>query len=147
MEKVYVKIDRATGNVLQTKTFKDIQRVFNKPKVWIERVQEELPTFDKETHKAIRTITQPDLSDLGVDVPPATKRIQGYNIVALSAQELQDKLDEKVSSTNEQLFNILERLMVIIATKPDAPPKREDFSDSDWDVINARLALKGEDEV
>jgi hypothetical protein len=143
MSKRYALIDRATGSLLKAKVFDNIKRVFNKSKVWIEIVQEDLPVHNTDTHKVERTITQPDLSDLDVDVPPATQRIQGYDVVALDAQELADVVTSKVRASDEDLFQMVEDIMVAIAANP-SPLKRNDFSISSWNIINARRALRGE---
>ena len=69
-----------------------------------------------------------------------------WNKVALTAQELQDRVNAKVQGLDNGLFDIVEKLMVAIASNP-APLKKADFPQSVWDKINARLLLKGEQPV
>ena len=142
----YAKIDRATGKVLKVKEFDNINMPLNKPHVWIEIVKEDITVYDRETHKAVRTITQPDLSDLDIDVSPTVQRVLGYDVIPLSPDELQTVTLGKIKATNEMLFDMVERIMAAIANNP-APLKRNDFPETDWDVINARLILRGEDSV
>lgn len=92
----YVKIDRATGDILKRKV--DVEkRVFNKAVVWIEIEQQVRPVYNNETHRLNPVVTQPDLSDLNLDVPPTTKRVESWEVVILTAQELDDRQDGKAT--------------------------------------------------
>ena len=62
----WVKIDRATGDVLKRRTEDKLERVFNKPVVWLEVEKKDAPEYDASTHKLTPVVTQPDLSDLSV---------------------------------------------------------------------------------
>ena len=72
----WVKIDRKTGNVLKRRTEDKLERVFNKPLVWIELEKKDVPEYDATTHKLTPVVTQPDLSDLSVAVSPSAKRVE-----------------------------------------------------------------------
>jgi hypothetical protein len=84
----WVKIDRKTGNVLKRRTEDKLERVFNKPVVWIEVEKKDAPDFDASTHKLTQVVTQPDLSDLSVAVSPSAKRVETYKAVKLSDEEV-----------------------------------------------------------
>jgi hypothetical protein len=141
----YAKINRDSGNVIKEKDFStDNPRALNKPFVWLPVEQEVVPSYDEETHKVVHTVTQPDLSDLNVNVSPIAKRVQGYDIVVLSAQELQDKIDVKLTATDNQLTKAVELIFTKIATNGGVALQRSDFPNSLWDKINARRALRGE---
>jgi hypothetical protein len=163
MIKEYGLLDRVSGKVLKKKNFKDIERTFVKPKVWLEMVREGQPTLDTTSvpdpnsengtseiaiQKAVRTVTHADSSDLSIPVPPASKITYGFNVVDMTAGEIQSAKDSfargNQASYDKQLIKMLKRLMVVIATKPNAPPKRDDFPESDWDLINKLRAYDGE---
>ena len=74
----WVKIDRKTGNVLKMRTEDSLNRVFNKSSVWIELEKKDAPEYNSITHKLNKTIVQPDLSDLSVDVPSSSKRVEDW---------------------------------------------------------------------
>jgi len=93
----WVKIDRATGDVLKRRTEDKLERVFNKPVVWIEVEKKDAPEYDAATHKLNATVTQPDLSDLSVAVPTDAKRVEGYEAVALSDSEIAASKDAQYS--------------------------------------------------
>lgn len=84
----FVKIDRATGDVLKQRSTNNLERVFNKSTVWIELEINNKPIFDPNSQRLVPTLAQPDLSDLNVDVSPTAKRVQGWEAIALTAQEL-----------------------------------------------------------
>jgi len=147
MKKWYSKIERVTGSVVKRKQYDNSTRSFNKPFVWLEEQREAKPVFDEETHKLVKTVIQPDLSDLQVDVPPDTKRVLGYNIVALNAQELQRVLDDKVDRTNNQMARAVELILTKIATNNGVALKRSDFPAKVWTAINNRRALRGQGEI
>ena len=54
----WVKIDRATGNVLKRRTEDSLERVMNKAVVWLEVEKKDAPDFDASTHKLNATVTQ-----------------------------------------------------------------------------------------
>ena len=160
---MYVKVDRVTNKVLKRGQYDTIDRCFNKRVVWLEvesagypalntttvpDPSRELGTSEIRIQKAIKTESFPDLSDLNTDVPPDTKFTIGYNVVDMTAGEIQSVKDSFINGAiagyDKQLLRMLERLMVVIAVKPDSPPKREDFPDSDWDLLNKFRAYKDE---
>ena len=102
----WVKIDRATGNVLKRRTEDKLERVFNKPVVWIEVEKKDAPEYDASTHKLNATVTQPDLSDLSVAVPTDAKRVEGYEAVALSDSEIAAAKDAAYSPPTTVMFKI-----------------------------------------
>ena len=147
MKKNYAKIDRATGKVLKQKSSEGMERVFNKPSVWIPLEQTNQPPYDLKTHKLVQEVTQPDLSDLNVDVLPGAKRVEGYTVVALTAQELQKRLEQELITTSNQLFKAVELLYEWIAGNGGVAPSRSDFPNGLWTKLNARRALRGENTI
>tara|TARA_Y100000310_G_C20627424_1_gene786732 strand:+ start:23 stop:463 length:441 start_codon:yes stop_codon:yes gene_type:complete len=146
MKKNYAKIDRSTGDVVDRKNKDNPRRALNKPFVWLEEVRNNAPVHDKETHKAVPVIEQPDLSDLGIPVPVTAKRVFSFNIVALSAQELQDNKIRKIASTDHLLARIVEDILVNVATKGSVGT-RDDYPAKVWTKINNRRALRGKEPV
>ena len=102
----WVKIDRKTGNVLKMRTEDSLNRVFNKPFVWIELEKKDAPEYNSITHKLNKTIVQPDLSDLSVDVPSSSKRVEDWETVALSDSEIAANKDAQYSSPETVLFKL-----------------------------------------
>ena len=102
----WVKIHRATGNVLKRRTEDKLERVFNKPVVWIEVEKKDAPEYDASTHKLNATVTQPDLSDLSVAVSPSAKRVEGWEAVALSDSEIAANKDAKYSPPTTVMFKL-----------------------------------------
>ena len=141
----WVKIDRATGDVLKRRTEDKLERVFNKPVVWIEVEKKDAPEYDASTHKLNATVTQPDLSDLSVAVSPSAKRVEGWEAVALSDKEVDEAKEIKVRVTDRNMAQITEELMVAIATGKTL--NRAAFSDSTWEKINERRTIRGESEI
>lgn len=141
----WVKISRITGEVLKRKTAPSMERVFHKPYVWLESIQDEKLVYDPDTQKLERTVTQPDLSDLGIDVDPTSKYIQGWAVVALTAQELLVIRNNKIAQTDSKLAQIVEDILVNISE--GTPLTRSAFPDKVWAKINARRALRGDSPV
>ena len=102
----WVKIDRATGNVLKRRTEDSLERVMNKAVVWIELDKKDAPKHDASTHKLNATVTQPDLSDLSVAVPTDAKRVEGYEAVALSDSEIAANKDAEYSPATTVMFKL-----------------------------------------
>jgi hypothetical protein len=102
----WVKIDRKTGNVLKMRTEDSLNRVFNKSSVWIELEKKDAPEYNSITHKLNKTIVQPDLSDLSVDVPSSSKRVEDWETVALSDSEIAANKDAQYSSPETVLFKL-----------------------------------------
>ena len=141
----WVKIDRATGDVLKRRTEDKLERVFNKPVVWIELEKKDAPKYDAATHKLNATVTQPDLSDLSVAVSPSAKRVEGYEAVALSNDEIDAAKRIKLRVTDSNMAQITEELMVAIATGKTL--NRAAFSDATWAKINERRNIRGESDI
>lgn len=141
----FAKVDRNTGDVLKLKNEKSINRVFNKPTVWLELVREDPPDFDANTQKIVADVQQSDLSDLSIDVDPGEKRVESWKVVSLSADELEKRTKERIDATDYLLAKIVEDLMVAIAT--GASLTRNTFSSAVWDQINARRSMRGEADV
>ena len=100
----WVKIDRATGSVLKKRTEDKLERVFNKPQVWLELEKKDAPDYDAFTHKLIKTVEQPDLSDLSVDVPSSSKRLEDWEAVALTDSEIAEAKDRQYSQPDTVMF-------------------------------------------
>jgi hypothetical protein len=142
---LFVKIDRITGNVLKTKNYDvDNLRPLNKAVVWIPFTQTATPAFDEEVEKLVTFYNQPDLSDLSVDVSPTAVREMSWNVVALTAQELQGRVDAKVSAGDSKLIRAVELLFTKIATGGGVALQRSDFPNAVWNQINALRALRGD---
>ena len=141
--KMYAKIDRATGNVLKLKRFDNIERALNKPHVWIELEVIPNPTYDDDNEKLVELITQTDLSDLNIDVPPAAKRVVSVTKTPLTTQEKQAKKLARIRDSDHLLASVVEDILVVVATKGSAM-ERSDFPAQIWTKINDRRALRGE---
>ena len=141
----WVKIDRASGDVLKRRTEDKLERVFTKPVVWIELQKRDAPKYDAATHKLNATVTQPDISDLSVAVPTDAKRVEGYEAVALSDKEVGEVKEIAVRVTDRNMAQITEELMVAIAEGKTL--NRAAFSDATWEKINERRKIRGESEV
>ena len=102
----WVKIDRKTGDVLKMRTENNLYRIFNKPHVWIEVERKDAPEYNSLTHKLNKTVVQPDLSDLSVDVPSSSKRVEDWEVVALSDSEIAANKDAQYSSPETILFKL-----------------------------------------
>ena len=102
----WVKIDRKTGNVLKRRTEDKLERVFNKPVVWIEVEKKDAPDFDASTHKLTPVVTQPDLSDLSVAVSPSAKRVEAWKAVKLSDEEVVSSKDAEYSPPTTVMFKL-----------------------------------------
>tara|TARA_R100001443_G_scaffold90665_1_gene97177 strand:+ start:83 stop:490 length:408 start_codon:yes stop_codon:yes gene_type:complete len=102
----WVKIDRATGNVLKRRTEDSLERVMNKAVVWIELDKKDAPEYDASTHKLEPVVTQPDLSDLSVDVPSSSKRVEDWEAVALSDSEIAANKDAQYAQPVSVFFKL-----------------------------------------
>ena len=145
MTKRWVKIDRATGNIVKQKVAATMDRALNKPAVWLELVREARPDFDSNTQKLTAQVEQSALSNLAVAVDPGEKRVESWSVVSLSADELAKRTSDRIDETDYLLAKIVEDIMVAIAT--GATLNRAAFSSDVWDTINARRALRGEADV
>ena len=96
----HLKIDRATGNVLVREYKDDPGRVLNKPTVWLPLVSESQPSFDPSTEQLAARLDIPDLADMSRDVAPDAVATAGFDVVALTAEEIarreQDRVDDAV---------------------------------------------------
>jgi len=109
---IYVKIDRLTGDVIHRRSVEKAldYRGLDKPFPWLELQQTAQPVFNPDTHKLVATITQPDLSDLTIDVPATAKRVHGWNKVALNVAEQTRQKQQKIDGLHSGLFRIIEDL-------------------------------------
>jgi hypothetical protein len=93
----HLKIDRATGNVLVRGDKDDPVRALNKSTVWLPLVSESRPSFDPSTEQIALRLDIPDLADMSRDVAPDAVATEGFDIVALTAEEIarreQDRVD------------------------------------------------------
>ena len=145
MKKWYSKIDRSTGNIVKRKEFNNPERALNKSFVWLPEERDAQPDCNKETHKLVQTDTIPDLSDMTVDVSPDAKRVLGFDVVALSADEKEQIRLGKIAGSDGDLAKLTEDILVIIAQ--GGTLEKDSFADEVWEKINARRVLRGEDEV
>ena len=141
----YVKIDRGSGEVLKRKTSARMERVFDKPTVWLPLERVERPAFDPEVYKLVAKITQPDLSDLTKKVPVGTKRIETWNTVKLTEAELVTRAEVQISLSDPLLTRAVEDLLVLIATNQTLT--RAMFADAIWENVNKRRKLRKQDPV
>lgn len=86
--KTWVKINRSSGEVLKRKNADALQRILNDEQVWLEVQKIAQPVYNADTHKLEQIINQPDLSDLSKAVSPTAKRVETWQSVALTAEEL-----------------------------------------------------------
>ena len=145
MKKWYSKIDRSTGNIVNRKELNNPERALNKPFVWLPEERDAQPDYNKETHKLVQTDTIPDLSDMTVDVSPDAKRVLGFDVVALSADEKEQIRLGKIAGSDGDLAKLTEDILVIIAQ--GGVLEKDSFAEEVWEKINARRLLRGEDEV
>ncbi len=102
----FVLIDRLSGDVLRRINEAPTNPVYNKGRVWLELIRSPRPNYDATTHKLVAEIIQPDLSDLSTDVDPSAQRQEGWIIVALTQQEL-DEL--KITDAHKDIANSASR--------------------------------------
>jgi len=145
MMKKWAEIDRATGEVLRIYQTDDPARALHKKYVLIELERLDKPSYNEETHKIQRVITQPDLSDLSVDVDPTVKRVEGWEIVSLDQSELDQRKYANIDRTNRYVFRIVEDLLTLIAT--GSTLDRNAFPSEVWERINARRTLRGQESI
>lgn len=145
MSKKWVKIDRVTGEIVKRKAEAVMERVFDKPTVWLELVREDVPDFDANTQKIVADVRQSDLSDLSVAVDPGEQRIESWSVVQLSADESAKRTSIRIEETNHLLTKFVEDILVVIAT--GATLNKAAFSSDVWDQINARRSIRGEADV
>jgi hypothetical protein len=145
MKKWYSKIDRSTGDIVKRKEFNNPERALNKSFVWLPEERDAQPDCNKETHKLVQTDTIPDLSDMTVDVSPDAKRVLGFDVVALSADEKEQIRLGKIAGSDGDLAKLTEDILVIIAQ--GGVLEKDSFDEEVWEKVNARRVLRGEDEV
>ena len=145
MKKWYSKIDRSTGDIVKRKEFNNPERALNKSFVWLPEERDAQPDCNKETHKLVQTDTIPDLSDMTVDVSPDAKRVLGFDVVALSADEKEQIRLGKIAGSDGDLAKLTEDILVIIAQ--GGVLEKDSFDEEVWEKVNARRLLRGEDEV
>ena len=145
MIKKWTEIDRATGEVLRVHQTPNPERAFHKKYVLLELERLDKPVFDETTEKIQRVITQPDLSDLSVDVDPTAKRVEGWEIVPLDQSELEQQKYVNIDRTNRYAFRMVEDLLTLIAT--GSTLDRNAFPSEVWERINARRTLRGEESI
>lgn len=92
--------------MLKRRTEDKLERVFNKPLVWIELEKKDAPEYDATTHKLTPVVTQPDLSDLSVAVSPSAKRVETYKAVKLSDEEVVSRKDAEYSPPTTVMFKL-----------------------------------------
>ena len=92
----YLKIDRATGNVLDREHKDDPVRALNKPTIWLPLVSDPPPSFDLAAEKLVARLDIPDLADLGRDVASDAVATEGFNVVALTVEEIASQEQARV---------------------------------------------------
>jgi len=166
MIKTYCLLDRVTGEVVKTKVFEDIKRSFVKRKVWLEREQEVRPplntvsvpdpggqggTSEVPIQKVVSTVTHADLTDLNIPVPPATKITFGYNVVDMTAEEIQSVKDTFIDihhgDMESHLTRAVELIFTKIATNNGVALQKSDFPNKVWDVVNKMRAYRGQNPI
>jgi hypothetical protein len=137
----WVKIDRATGKDLKYKKADSLKRDFSKKYVWIEFQEGAQPIYNPETQKIVKAVTQPDLSNLSIDVDPTAKRIEGWTIVALDTAELEIIKNNKIARTDNGLIRALEDILALIAQ--GKPLNKNNLPASAIDKVNERRSYRG----
>jgi hypothetical protein len=92
----YLKIDRATGNVLVREDKDAPTRALNKPTIWLPLVSDPPPSFDLAAEKLVARLDIPDLADLGRDVASDAVATEGFNVVALTVEEIASQEQARV---------------------------------------------------
>lgn len=77
---LYAKIDRATGALLEYRELTSPVRSLNKAHVMLPVTRDAKPPFDEDTEQVTAAITQPDLSNLTIDVPSNASRVEGWTV-------------------------------------------------------------------
>jgi|TARA_Y100000034_G_scaffold102014_1_gene126663 hypothetical protein len=136
----YAKIERATGEVLKRKRMSEPVRALHKAEVWLPVERPAPPAFNPDTHKLAEKITQPDLSNLAVDVPADAVRIEGHKKIALTGAEKQARTNAKIAALDHGMARVAEDVAVAMVTAGDVPQAA-------IDKINARRRLRGQSEI
>jgi hypothetical protein len=84
----HLKVDRATGNVLDREHKDDPVRALDKPTVWLPLVSDPPPSFDSAAEKLVARLDIPDLADMSRDVASDAVATEGFAVVALTAEEI-----------------------------------------------------------
>ena len=96
----YLKIERAAGGVLALEDKDDPIRVLDKEAVWIPLTVQAVPDFDSAAEKLVARLDIPDLADMSRDVAPDAVATEGFDVVALTAEEIalreQNRVDDAV---------------------------------------------------
>ena len=92
----HLKIDRATGNVLVREDKDAPTRALNKPTIWLPLVSDPPPSFDLAAEKLVARLDIPDLADLGRDVASDAVATEGFNVVALTVEEIASQEQARV---------------------------------------------------
>ncbi len=80
---LYAKIDRTTGAVLEYRELTDPVRAMHKEHVMLPVTKSAKPPFNADIEKLTVTVTQPDLSNLLVNVSPTAERVEGWQVDTL----------------------------------------------------------------
>ena len=96
--KEWVLIDRASGNVLSQRYEGGMpDREMTGASFWIERIRNSRPAYDPATHKLVPFVTQDDFTTIS-DVPLDAVRVEGFNAVSLTGQEVDAIKDADATS-------------------------------------------------
>jgi hypothetical protein len=103
----YLKIERATGDVLMREDKDDPIRALGKEMVWIPLTVQAAPDFDGAAEKIVARLDIPDLADMSRDVAPDAVATEGFNVVALSTEEIagreQGRVDDAIRAAGALL--------------------------------------------
>ena len=80
---LYAKIDRATGAVIEYRDLTDPVRAMHKDQVMLPVTKNAKPPFNADIERLTGTVTQPDLSNLLVNVSPTAERVEGWQVDTL----------------------------------------------------------------
>ncbi len=101
---LYAQIDRANGTVLEYRDVAAMERALNKRIVWIPVVRVAKPNFNSDIERLTATVTQPDLSNLAVDVPANAERVEGWAVETISLAACKSNKKAKVDALLAQKF-------------------------------------------
>ena len=92
----HLKVDRATGNVLDREHKDDPVRALDKPTVWLPLVSDPPPSFDSAAEKLVARLDIPDLADMSRDVASDAVATEGFAVVALTVEEIASQEQARV---------------------------------------------------
>lgn len=140
---VCVKVDRATGKILERRDIDTAGRALSKPVVMLPEVVDSLPPFSPETEKLVRVdVLPPKFADLALPVNPDAVLHGTWTVEPLSPAELLTRRNAKLDMLDRPMPRALEDVVERLIAKSLVP--KADWPKEVIDKINAKRALRGE---